>query len=142
MSEHPLSTKRHATFESIRQVDESGNEFGSARQLAKAFEYSEYRHFLSVVAKARENGARFRRGSSVSAIERDGTGWRVTTSRGEIRARRIVNTAGPWAAQIAKMVGASREMVSRVMKGLESEGYIMPAEGGRILLRDKLSLYL
>jgi CRP/FNR family cyclic AMP-dependent transcriptional regulator len=44
--------------------------------------------------------------------------------------------------QIAKMVGASREMVSRVMKGLETEGYIVPLENGRTLLRDKLSLYL
>ena len=44
--------------------------------------------------------------------------------------------------QIAKMVGASREMVSRVMKGLEAEGYIFPLDEGRILLREKLSLYL
>ncbi len=44
--------------------------------------------------------------------------------------------------QIAKMVGASREMVSRVMKGLESEGFIAPMDEGQILLREKLSLYL
>ena len=31
-------------------------------------------------------GARFRRGSNVTGIERDGTHWKVTTSRGEIRA--------------------------------------------------------
>lgn len=61
----------------------------------------------AVVARAKALGARFRRGSSVQAIERDGTGWRVTTSRGEIRARRIVNAAGPWAAQIAAMAGVT-----------------------------------
>jgi glycine/D-amino acid oxidase-like deaminating enzyme len=59
----------------------------------------------AVVAKAKERGARFRRGSSVQAIERDGTHWRVMTTRGEIRARRVVNTAGAWAAQIARMIG-------------------------------------
>ena len=59
----------------------------------------------AVVAKAKGLGARFRRGSSVIAIERDGAQWKVTTSRGEIRARRVVNTAGPWAAEVARMVG-------------------------------------
>ena len=59
----------------------------------------------AVVAKAKALGARFRRGSNVLAIERDGTHWKVTTSRGEIRARRVVNTAGPWAAEVARLVG-------------------------------------
>jgi glycine/D-amino acid oxidase-like deaminating enzyme len=63
----------------------------------------------AVVTRAKALGARFRRGSSVQAIEREGQGpeggYRVTTSRGEIRCRRIVNAAGPWAAEIAAMVG-------------------------------------
>src|SRR5918993_274222 len=59
----------------------------------------------AVVAKAKALGARFRRGSNVLAIERDGRHWKVTTSRGEIRARRVVNTAGPWAAEVARLVG-------------------------------------
>ena len=36
---------------------------------------------------------------------------------------------------MAKMIGASREMVSRVMKDLEGSGYIR-VEDGRILLND------
>ena len=44
--------------------------------------------------------------------------------------------------EIAKMIGASREMVSRVMKGLEVDGYIVPAPEGRLVLREKLSSYL
>jgi len=44
--------------------------------------------------------------------------------------------------EIAKMIGASREMVSRVMKGLETEGYIVPLPEGKVLLREKLSSYL
>lgn len=54
MPKSPISTQHHATFEGIRQSDEAGNEFWSARQLAKVLEYSEYRHFLPVIAKARE----------------------------------------------------------------------------------------
>ena len=67
----------------------------------------------AVVAKAKALGARFRRGSNVTAIERDGTDWKVTTSRGEIRARRIVNTAGPWAAEVAR---AGRRRHSRARR--------------------------
>ena len=44
--------------------------------------------------------------------------------------------------EIAKMIGASRERVSRVMKGLEVDGYIVPAPEGRLVLREKLSSYL
>lgn len=58
-----------------------------------------------------------------------------------IEGNRIVRNRLP-RQQIAKMVGASREMVSRVMKGLELEGFIVPMDEGRILLREKLSLYL
>jgi CRP/FNR family cyclic AMP-dependent transcriptional regulator len=58
-----------------------------------------------------------------------------------IEGNRIVRNRLP-RQQIAKMVGASREMVSRVMKGLESEGFIVPMDEGQILLREKLGLYL
>ena len=40
--------------EQIRQTDEIGNEFWSARDLAKALEYSEYRHFMPVIERAKE----------------------------------------------------------------------------------------
>lgn len=44
--------------------------------------------------------------------------------------------------EIAKMIGASREMVSRVMKGLEIDGYIVPMPEGKLMLREKISSYL
>ncbi len=44
--------------------------------------------------------------------------------------------------EIAKMIGASREMVSRVMKGLEIDGYIVPLPEGRLMLREKISSYI
>ena len=59
----------------------------------------------AVVARAKALGARFRRGSDVQAIAREGAGYRITTSRGQIRARRIVNAAGPWAAEVAGLLG-------------------------------------
>lgn len=54
MTEKQILNQHHATFESIRSVDDAGNEFWSARQLAKVLEYSEYRHFLPVIERARE----------------------------------------------------------------------------------------
>jgi CRP/FNR family transcriptional regulator, cyclic AMP receptor protein len=40
---------------------------------------------------------------------------------------------------LAKMVGASREMVSRVMKDLEERGYIETLEDNSVLIKDRLS---
>ena len=40
---------------------------------------------------------------------------------------------------IAKMVGASREMVSRVMKDLEDRGFIETREDGSMLVKDRLT---
>ena len=39
---------------------------------------------------------------------------------------------------LAKMVGASREMVSRVMKDLEQDGYITELEDGSLIIRERL----
>ena len=39
---------------------------------------------------------------------------------------------------LAKMVGASREMVSRVMKDLEERGYIETQETGGIIIRERM----
>jgi len=41
-------------FEQIKQTDENGNEYWSARQLSKVLEYSEYRHFAPVIERAKE----------------------------------------------------------------------------------------
>lgn len=40
---------------------------------------------------------------------------------------------------IAKMVGASREMVSRVMKDLEERGFVHTREDGSMLIREQLA---
>ena len=42
------------TFERIKRVNPEGHESWSARDLARVLEYSEFRHFLPVIEKARE----------------------------------------------------------------------------------------
>ncbi|HUX90817.1 MAG TPA: DNA damage-inducible protein D [Gallionellaceae bacterium] len=54
MTDQRIAKRHHATFESIRQQDAAGNEYWSARKLAKVLEYSEYRHFQPVIERARE----------------------------------------------------------------------------------------
>jgi DNA-damage-inducible protein D len=54
MTEKRITEQHHATFESIRQLDEEGNEYWNARQLAVVLEYSQYRHFLPVIDRAKE----------------------------------------------------------------------------------------
>lgn len=43
----------HSPFESIKQVDDKGNEFWYARDLQRVLEYSEWRNFFKVVEKAK-----------------------------------------------------------------------------------------
>ena len=54
MPDKPIVEQHHATFESIRQFDAAGHEFWLARPLARVLDYSEYRHFLPVLERARE----------------------------------------------------------------------------------------
>lgn len=43
-----------SVFEQIRRIDENGQEYWSARDLAKVLEYTDYRNFISVIIKAKE----------------------------------------------------------------------------------------
>jgi DNA-damage-inducible protein D len=54
MTDKRIAKQHHATFESIRHFDESGQEFWLARQLAEVLNYSQYRHFLPVIDRAKE----------------------------------------------------------------------------------------
>ncbi|WP_432218156.1 DNA damage-inducible protein D [Pseudomonas kribbensis] len=46
--------ERHESFEELKMTDQQGAEYWSARRLAKLLEYSEYRHFLPVLSRAKE----------------------------------------------------------------------------------------
>ena len=48
-----LDRRKLSIFEQIRRVDDNDNEYWSVRDLAKVLEYSEYRHFLPVVERAK-----------------------------------------------------------------------------------------
>ena len=43
-----------SAFEKLKRTDERGNEFWTARDMSRILEYSEYRHFLGVIEKARD----------------------------------------------------------------------------------------
>ena len=50
-----LSNAGHSSvFESIKKINEQRMEYWSARELSKIFEYSEYRHFIPVITKAKD----------------------------------------------------------------------------------------
>lgn len=49
-----ISKKELTLFEKIKKLDENSNEYWSARDLAKVLEYSEYRHFVPVIDRAKE----------------------------------------------------------------------------------------
>jgi len=50
-----LKKRVESIFEQIRRIDENGQEYWSARDFAKALDYSDYRNFLSVVNRAKES---------------------------------------------------------------------------------------
>ena len=54
MSDQPPVPVGENTFERIKRLSPEGHESWSARDLARVLEYSEFRHFLPVVEKARE----------------------------------------------------------------------------------------
>jgi DNA-damage-inducible protein D len=48
------SAGHHSIFEDVKKINDQGIECWSARQLSAIIGYSEYRHFLPVIAKAKE----------------------------------------------------------------------------------------
>jgi len=56
--------------------------------------------------QAATHGVRIFTQTAVSALQpEDGGGYTVTTSRGNIRARRVINATGAWSPQVAKLIG-------------------------------------
>lgn len=54
MARKNVLAKHHQTFDRLRHTDEEGREYWLARELAEVLEYSQYRHFMPVIEKARE----------------------------------------------------------------------------------------
>ncbi|MFK7854342.1 MAG: FAD-dependent oxidoreductase [Granulosicoccus sp.] len=55
---------------------------------------------------ARDSGAMIEEFTPVRGIERDGSGYSIKTSRGNIKASRVLIAAGGWSTQIAQMLNA------------------------------------
>jgi len=65
-----------------------------------------YSAMVGFMTWAAEHGAKLRKNVSVTGIKRGAQGVAgVQTSGGEISTRRVVNAAGPWAAEVAEMAG-------------------------------------
>ncbi|MFD2853546.1 NAD(P)/FAD-dependent oxidoreductase [Seohaeicola zhoushanensis] len=47
-------------------------------------------------------------GAEVTALEREGAGWRIGTARGELTAGVVINAAGAWADRVGTLAGAER----------------------------------
>jgi sarcosine oxidase subunit beta len=58
-------------------------------------------------AQAMQRGVEVHLHTTVTAIEREGTGFVVRTPKGEVRAPRVLNAAGAWSPRIAAMLGLS-----------------------------------
>ena len=65
-----------------------------------------YSAMIGLMTWASEHGARLWKNAQVTGIGRDGAGITfVQTSRGSVATRTVVNCAGPWAAEVAQLVG-------------------------------------
>jgi glycine/D-amino acid oxidase-like deaminating enzyme len=57
--------------------------------------------------EARSNGALFLTGARAIAIARTATGWVVTTASGSHEGRMLINAAGAWVDEVARMAGVA-----------------------------------
>jgi glycine/D-amino acid oxidase-like deaminating enzyme len=63
-------------------------------------------------AASRELGVEFRTWTRVVDLEKEQSGYRITTDRGDFRARRVINAAGASADRISEMLGLAVEVQS------------------------------
>jgi len=75
----------------------------------------------AVLNQALKAGARFIRGSNVTALTRDGGGWRLATSRCSIRAGRVINAGGPWSRELARLAGIDLPVYSAPLQMIVTE---------------------
>ena len=90
-----------AMYPQLRSDDILGGSFCSTDGFVDP--YSAMNGFM---ASAVDHGATLWKKTAVTAIHSDSSGVSgVTTSRDEVSTRHVVNAAGPWAAEVAKMAG-------------------------------------
>ena len=88
-------------FPQLRSDDIVGGSFCSSDGFVDP-----YSAMVGFMTRAAEAGARLWRNTEVTGIRLDGHGVTgVDTTRGPLATRIVVNAAGPWAAQVAKLAG-------------------------------------
>ena len=112
-----------------RSLDLRSDEAGEplVNGFARAFEYSDCwvddaRLVVLNALDAAERGAAIHTRTRVVNARREGALWRITTRRGdsiqEVRARAIVNAAGPWAAKVLdEIVDGAEPAKLRLVQG-------------------------
>lgn len=90
-----------------------------------------YETVYALAENAAANGVRIEYEAEVRAIERQGTGWKVTTSMGDHRARYVINAAGLYADRIAEMAGVE---VPRILPW-KGEEYLLDKHADRLTRR-------
>ena len=96
-----------STTEIVRLVPQlrSGDILGGSFCASDGF-VDPYSAMTGFIQRAVENGAKVWKSAEVTAVLKDGSRVSgVVTNRGEIHAPAVVNAAGPWAGQTAKMAG-------------------------------------
>ena len=74
------------------------------------------------VARAAEyHGARILRHTELLELRPTGEGFEARSSRGPIRCRRVVDAAGPWAAEVAAMVGVTIPVRCKTVQQIVTE---------------------
>ncbi len=90
---------------------------------------------------AERSGARLLRRVAVTALERDITGYRVTTSAGAVRAKRVVNCAGAAAGDVARLIGIDLPVIGAPIQLTVTEPtaplvpHLVYFAGGRLTLK-------
>ncbi|MEA2738603.1 MAG: hypothetical protein QOH05_1910, partial [Acetobacteraceae bacterium] len=79
------------------------------------------RGMMTLLRLTKAAGARLLRGAEVTGIERAGSDWTVTTSKGVVTAGRVVNATGPWAGRIGRMVGLDLPVTGTVQQVIVTE---------------------
>jgi len=89
-----------AMFPQLRGDDVLGGAFCSTDGFVDP-----YSAMTGFMAWAADHGATLMKNAAVTAIARASGGFEITTTREAVSAGNVVNCAGPWAAEIARMVG-------------------------------------
>lgn len=76
--------------------------------------------------EAKGRGAAIITGARVTAIRRDGGAWVVTTAAGEFSGRMLINAAGAWVDQVARMAGVQPLGFTPLRRSMAR----LPAPGG------------